>query len=82
MLCGKPVVSFNIDGACEVVNPATGFLIDPENTQQLIYACRKLIEDPNLCFRLGRQGKESVMQKFAPDTMVDTIEGVYQMLMK
>jgi glycosyltransferase involved in cell wall biosynthesis len=82
MLCGKPVVSFNIDGACEVVNPATGFLIDPENVQQLIYACRKLIEDPNLCFRLGKQGKESVIQKFAPDTMVDTIEDVYQMLMK
>lgn len=82
MLCGKPVVSFDIDGAREVVNPATGFLIEPENVQQLIYACRQLIENPNLCFKLGKQGKDSVKEKFAPDTMVDTIESVYQNLMQ
>lgn len=80
MLCGKPVISFNIDGACEVVNPSTGFLIDPENTQQLIYACRKLIENPTLCFRLGQEGKKSVTEKFAPDTMVNTIENLYHLL--
>lgn len=82
MLCGKPVVSFDIDGAREVVNPATGFLIEPENVQQLIYACRKLIEDSALCFKLGKQGKESVKEKFAPETMVETIESMYEMLIK
>lgn len=82
LLCGKPVVSFNIDGAPEVVNPDTGFLVEPENTQQLIYASRMLIENRNLCLRMGKQGRESVIRKFAPDTMVNTIEGVYQKLMK
>ncbi len=81
LLCGKPVVSFDIDGAREVVGPDTGFLIEAENVQQLIYACRKLIEDPKLCLRLGRQGRELVQDTFSPETMVDAIEGVYRMLL-
>jgi glycosyltransferase involved in cell wall biosynthesis len=77
MLCGRPAVSFDIDGAKEVVNESTGFLIEPENVQQLIYACRKLLESPDLRQRLGETARRSVKEKFAPDTMVDTIEAVY-----
>ncbi|HOQ03684.1 MAG TPA: glycosyltransferase family 4 protein [Anaerohalosphaeraceae bacterium] len=80
MLCGKPVVSFDIDGAREVVNPSTGFLIEPENVQQLIYACRQLIDNPALRMQLGQNARRSVLGKFAPETMVNTIESVYQEL--
>ena len=80
MLCGKPVVSFDIDGAKEVVNENTGFLIQPENIDQLTDACEKLLEDPNLRTQLGQNGKSAVTRQFAPDTMVDTIESVYENL--
>ncbi|MBE0538025.1 MAG: glycosyltransferase family 4 protein [Phycisphaerae bacterium] len=80
MLCAKPVVSFDIDGAREVVNENTGFLIEPENVPQLVEACEKLIADPDLRFSLGYHGRESVMEKFAPETMVATIESVYHHL--
>jgi glycosyltransferase involved in cell wall biosynthesis len=78
MLCGKPVVSFDIDGAKEVVNPNTGFLTAPENVGQLIGACEKLLDDAALRQRLGENGRAFVTQKFAPETMVNTIEQVYQ----
>ncbi len=81
MLCGKPVVSFDIDGAKEVVNKDTGFLIEPENIDQLTDACKKLIENPDLRTQLGRTGKTTVTKKFAPATMVNTIESVYRYLM-
>lgn len=81
MLCGKPVVSFDIDGAREVVNENTGFLVEPENVEQLVEACDKLIRDPDLRFRLGYQARESVIEKFAPETMVATIESVYHHLL-
>jgi glycosyltransferase involved in cell wall biosynthesis len=77
MLCGKPVVSFDIDGAKEVVNEKTGFLVEPENITQLTDACEKLIADPALRQCLGQSGRQSVTEKFAPRTMVDTIEKVY-----
>jgi glycosyltransferase involved in cell wall biosynthesis len=80
MLCGRPVISFDVDGAREVVNEATGRLIEPKNVPQLIAACTELIGDKALRERLGRTGRESVQRKFAPDTMVDTIEKAYALL--
>ncbi len=82
MLCGRPVISFDVDGAREVVNEKTGRLIEPKNVEQLIRACAELIEDADLRKKLGQQGRESVKKKFAPDTMVDTIEAVYEKLLR
>jgi glycosyltransferase involved in cell wall biosynthesis len=78
MLCGKPAVSFDVDGAKEVVNENTGRLIEPKNIEQLIRACAELIADKNLRDNLGAAGREAVKQKFSPATMVDTIEMVYK----
>ncbi len=77
MLCRKPVVSFDIDGAREIVNERTGFLIEPKDIEALTNACRKLITEPELCRELGEAGRESVIEKFSPRKMVDTIEEVY-----
>lgn len=82
MLCGKPAVSFDVDGAKEVVNENTGRLIEPKNVEQLIAACAELIANEKLRNKLGNQGRESVKEKFAPDTMVDTIEAVYKKLLE
>ena len=80
MLCARPAISFDVDGAREVVNENTGRLIEPKDISQLIEACAELIQDKALRERLGRTGRESVRTKFAPDTMVDTIEHVYREL--
>jgi glycosyltransferase involved in cell wall biosynthesis len=81
MLCGKPAISFDVDGAREVVNEHTGRLIEPKNIGQLVEACAELIEDEGLRRRLGENGRESVKEKFSPDRMVDTIEPVYRRLL-
>jgi len=80
MLCGRPAISFDVDGAREVVNENTGRLIEPKNIDRLTAACAELIQDKDLREKLGAQGRESVKTKFAPDTMVDTIEAVYRQL--
>jgi len=82
MLCGKPAVSFDVDGAREVVNERTGRLVEPKNVEQLIKACGELIEDEDLRRRLGQAARESVKEKFAPETMVNTIENVYRNLLR
>ncbi len=78
MLCGKPAISFDVDGAKEVVNENTGRLIQPENIEQLINACAELIEDKDLRDELGRAGRDLVKENFAPEKMVDAIESVYK----
>jgi glycosyltransferase involved in cell wall biosynthesis len=80
MLCGKPAISFDVDGAREVVNENTGRLIEPKNVEKLTQACAELIEDADLRKRLGENGRESVKRKFAPEQMVNTVEKVYQKL--
>ena len=92
MLCGKPAVSFDVDGAREVVNENTGRLIEPpcsgrlrpdkKNVEQLTSACAELMEGEALRERLGVAGREFVKEKFAPETMVDTIEAVYKRLLE
>ena len=76
-LCSKPAISFDIDGASEVVNPGTGRLVEPENVEQLTDACAELIANENLRIKLGSNGREFVKEKFSPKTMVDTIEKIY-----
>jgi glycosyltransferase involved in cell wall biosynthesis len=78
LLSAKPAISFDVDGAREVVNDNTGRLIEPKNIEQLINACAELIGNENLRKHLGEQGREAVKTKFAPNTMVDTIEDVYK----
>jgi glycosyltransferase involved in cell wall biosynthesis len=90
MLCGVPVVSFDVDGEREVVNENTGRLIEPpcsgrlrpdeKNVGQLTKACAELIEDKTLRDTLGKQGREFVKEKFAPEVMVDKIEQLYSKL--
>jgi len=80
MLCGRPVVSFDVDGAREVVNEKTGRLIEPKNVEQLTKACAELIENENIREKLGKTGRDFVKEKFAPETMVDKIEEVYNEL--
>ncbi len=77
MLCAKPAISFDVDGAKEVVNEETGRLIEPKNVEQLTNTCAELIKDKDLREKLGRTGRESVKEKFKPETMVDIIEAVY-----
>ncbi len=80
-LCGKPAITFDIDGANEVVNPDTGRLIESENVEQMADACAELIADENLRMKLGSNGREFVKEKFSPKTMVTQIEKIYEGLL-
>jgi glycosyltransferase involved in cell wall biosynthesis len=80
MLCGRPAISFDVDGAKEVVNEKTGRLVEPKNVKQLTAACTELIRDKALREKIGARGREFVKEKFSPKTMVDKIEAVYRRL--
>jgi glycosyltransferase involved in cell wall biosynthesis len=80
LLAGKPAICFDLDGAGEVINDNTGRLVEAKNIEKLVTACAELIGDKALREKLGLQGREFVREKFSPDTMVDTIEGIYRRL--
>jgi glycosyltransferase involved in cell wall biosynthesis len=79
---GKPCVSFDIDGAPEVVIPdETGFLIKPGDAAGLANALTRLLDDPALRHRMGEAGRRRVDPDFRAETMVQRIAEVYEMLL-
>jgi glycosyltransferase involved in cell wall biosynthesis len=78
---GKPCVSFDIDGAPEVVIPGeTGYLVQAGDARGLADAISRLLDDPELRERMGRAGKRRVDPAFRAETMVDEIASVYRAL--
>ena len=81
LLCEKPVISFDVDGAREVVgHEETGFLVPPKDIDALVVAQEKLITDPVLRRRMGQTGRELCRHAFDHELMVESIERVYHAL--
>jgi len=78
MLAGKPVVSFDVDGAAEVVDAATGVLLAPKDAEGLRRAIETLAADPELRARLGAAGRDRAANMFDHHAMVERIERVYE----
>ncbi|MEO1995636.1 MAG: glycosyltransferase family 4 protein [Planctomycetaceae bacterium] len=78
LIAGKPVVSYDIDGAREVViNGETGALIAAGEIELLADALRELALDGALRARLGHAGRERFTEQFRHETMNRKIREVY-----
>ncbi len=63
--CAKPVLAGATGGLPEaVIDGETGLLVDCKDVEVLTAAILRLLEDPVLCTRLGRQGRERVVAQF------------------
>src|SRR5277367_3575360 len=69
LLVGRPVISYDIDGAREVVLPETGILIKPRDLDGLRRAILKLAASPETRAALGRQGRARFAEQFRHETM-------------
>jgi glycosyltransferase involved in cell wall biosynthesis len=78
MACGKPVVSFDVDGAKEVVREGiTGYLVRPKDAHGLSTALCRLLSDAGLRKRMGETGRQSVDPAFRKELMVKRIHSLY-----
>jgi glycosyltransferase involved in cell wall biosynthesis len=79
LLAGKPAISFDIDGAREVVRPGeTGYLLPPESIEPLADAIVALAADPALRDRLGSAGRARCIERFDHRHMTREIRRVYE----
>ncbi len=82
LIAGKPVVSCDVDGAREVVIPGTtGYLVPPQNPNQLAAALLKLAEDASLRQRLGAEGRRRFRDVFRHERMTDQVRALYEELL-
>lgn len=78
LLTEVPAISFDIDGAPEVVTPnETGLLVPLGDTTGLATAIVRLANDADLRRAMGRRGRERCFAEFDWRRMVRKIESVY-----
>jgi glycosyltransferase involved in cell wall biosynthesis len=79
LIAGKPVVSFDIDGAREVaLDGITGRLLPPQDVAALAEALMQLSSDEALRQRLGDEGRRRFTEQFRHQTMTAQIRRVYE----
>jgi glycosyltransferase involved in cell wall biosynthesis len=73
-----PIVATNVDGAREaIIDGENGFLHEPHDIEGIALSVLKLAEDPALRQRMGRCGKDRVMQ-FDISTSVAALNEAYE----
>lgn len=78
-----PVVATNVGGVPEaVVNGHTGILVEPRNVGQLADAIKKLIANPTLRVRMGKNARQFVLDNYRIEDNVLLFEDLFEKLLK
>lgn len=78
LLAGKPIISYDIDGAREVcITGETGFLVPPRDISALTLAMKSLLADQALRDRLAETGRQRFAQQFRHQYMTERIRELY-----
>ena len=79
---GRPVVATRVGGVPDVVRDGLdGFLVEPGATEELAERLGRLARDPALRERMGRQGRERVLPRYAVDRLVADVDELYRSLL-
>ncbi len=82
LIAGKPAVSYDIDGAREVVLPeVTGLLVPPQDVAGLSAALGRLAADPALRQRMGAEGQARWTDVFRHERMSASLRALYERLL-
>ncbi len=82
LIAGRPVVSYDVDGAREVaISGETGFLVDPGDTEGLAAALSQLAGDATSRVRMGREGQRRFTDQFRHQTMTRLIRRLYEQVL-
>ncbi|WP_425618436.1 glycosyltransferase family 4 protein [Anatilimnocola sp. NA78] len=83
LIAGKPIVSYDIDGAREVCLPdRTGFLIPPRDVDAFAKAIITLANDATLRSKYGQEGQRLFADQFRHQTMTRRIRELYWRLLR
>ena len=81
---GKIIVATNIGGSKEtVINNKTGFLIEPNNAEQLAQKINQLLNiKDDLRQKICHKARENIVKNFSNDLMLQKTLKIYQELME
>ena len=81
LACGTPIVAFNTCGIPDIVrHDVTGHLAERENSRAFYQGLIRLLEDRTLREKLGRQGRETAVNDFRFELVVQKYIDLYNSL--
>src|SRR5262249_15918733 len=79
LISAKPAISYDIDGAREVVvDDVTGFLLPPRSIDELARAIERLAGDAALREQFGQEGRRRFSQQFRHEHMTGQLQALYK----
>jgi glycosyltransferase involved in cell wall biosynthesis len=83
MASGKPIVTTDCgDASFLVEDNVNGFIVPVGDVQGLAKGAIKLIENEDLCKRMGEQGREKAEETFSLDSFVNKVLNIYNQVQK
>jgi glycosyltransferase involved in cell wall biosynthesis len=77
--CGLPIVSTDVPGCREIVrDDYNGILVPKGDSFSLSNALLRLIEDPDLRYRMGKSSRELVLDKFSSKHVIAKTLNIYK----
>lgn len=78
LIAGKPVISYDVDGAREVVLPnQTGYLLQPRDIAGLVQAIQTLASNPQQRQAFGQAGRDLCVERFRHQNMTQQLREIY-----
>ena len=79
---GLPVIATSVGGAPDIIrHMESGYLIPPDNAQQLQQALLTLLSDSSLRARLGECGRQRTASAYSLELVADRLANVYRALL-
>jgi len=80
--CGRPIVTYDVPGCREIViDGYNGFLVEPKSVDGLVGAISKLLNDRELCIKMGKNGRKLVEKYFTQEKIAQETMAVWEELL-
>jgi len=82
MSAGRPVIGTNVGGIPEIIDDeVNGYLVEPENPEQIAEKVIKLFSEEKLLKELGRNARKKA-EEFSIEKHMDNLEKIYEEVIK
>ena len=81
--CGKPVISFDVGGARDIIdNNINGFLVPVKDYKMLASKIIYLLKNPHFMKNMGLKARKKAEDKFDINKRIDKITSIYEKIME
>lgn len=82
-IMGKPIVSFSVEGANEIVKEGeNGFTVSLKNTSKMVEKLDYLISDLKRARIMGKKGKKLITEEWKVENIIKKTNNIYNFLLK